>query len=100
MGRLSVFFVSIWILALVGHAQPVSKPPEFEVASVRPGQPGTGGAAILCEAGRLTVPNFTLRTLIQMAWHVPDLQIIGGPGWMDTEGFYISAKGDASATDD
>ena len=36
-----------------------------------------------------------------MAWqHVRDLQVIGGPDWMDTEGFCISAKGDASATDE
>jgi uncharacterized protein (TIGR03435 family) len=35
-----------------------------------------------------------------MAWRVRDVQVIGGPGWMDSDGFSIAAKADASTTND
>ncbi len=83
------------------QSAPAPKPPEFDVASIRPGRP-TAGDAIICEGGRLTVYiyDYTLRTLNQMAWRVRDVQVIGGPSWMDSDSFYIAAKGDPSATDD
>jgi uncharacterized protein (TIGR03435 family) len=92
------FGVSILTAGLV-CSQPPPKRPAFEVASVRLGQPAAGDA-VFCEGGRLTVYNYTLRTLIQMAWHVRDIQVLGGPAWMDSQAYYIAAKGDPSATDD
>jgi uncharacterized protein (TIGR03435 family) len=34
-----------------------------------------------------------------MGWRVRDFQIIGGPAWVNSEGFDIEAKGDHSASD-
>lgn len=41
--------------------------------------------------GRLTVENMWLRLLMMNAWGVRDFQISGGPGWIDTDRFDISA---------
>jgi uncharacterized protein (TIGR03435 family) len=88
-------------ILMAGLAFPQRAPvsPAFDVASVRPGQP-VAGDAIFCESGRLTVYNFTLKALIQMAWRVRDVEVIGGPAWIDSATFYIAAKGDPAATDE
>jgi len=71
----------------------------FDVASVRPSQPGANGTNVLCESGRFTVYRSTVKSLIQLAWRVRDVQVIGGPGWIESDEFYIAAKGDPAAND-
>ena len=97
--KIAVLVGASILTASLARPQSPAKPPAFEVASVRLGQPALGDA-VFCEGGRLTVYNYTLRTLIQIAWHVRDIQVLGGPAWMDSQGYYIAAKGDPSATDD
>jgi uncharacterized protein (TIGR03435 family) len=75
--------------------------PSFEVASIKPsnsadrrpmfrGQPG----------GRVTVANFTVKSLIRAAYSIKDFQISGGPGWIGADLFDISAKAEDSANMD
>ncbi len=90
---------SILLAGIVSVALGQNPAPRFEVASVRPSQPGVDGTAILCESGRFTVYHNTLKSLIQLAWRVRDVQVTGGPGWIDSDQFYIAAKGDPAATD-
>ena len=67
----------------------------FEVASVKPSDPEARGVQIgLSPGGLFTAKNVTLKILIQQAWDVRDFQISGGPGWLDTERYDITAKGD------
>ena len=42
--------------------------------------------------GRLTTQNAPLMRLIQMAYSVQRFQIVGGPGWTNSEGYDIEAK--------
>lgn len=65
---------------------------EFEVASVRPTQPGAHGSSLRAEHGRLTASNCSLRWLIRAAYQVRDYQLIGGPDWLDSKNFDIIAK--------
>ncbi len=74
--------------------------PKFDVTSVRPSQPGVNGTYVLCESGRFTVYHDTLKALIQSAWRVRDVQVVGGPGWIESDEFYIAAKGDPAASAD
>jgi uncharacterized protein (TIGR03435 family) len=48
----------------------------------------------LSPGGLFTAKNITVKTLIQQAWDVRDFQVSGGPGWLDTETYDITAKGD------
>jgi len=67
----------------------------FEVASVKPSDPSAQGSQMgLSPGGLFTATNVTLKVLIQQAWDVRDFQISGGPGWLDTERYDITAKGD------
>ena len=70
----------------------------FEVASVKPSDPVAQGSRMgLSPGGLFTATNVTLKVLIQQAWDVRDFQISGGPGWLDTESYDITAKGDGPA---
>ena len=49
--------------------------------------------------GQLTITNFTLRMLIRTAYGIQPYQISGGPSWMGSDLFDISAKTDAPPRD-
>jgi uncharacterized protein (TIGR03435 family) len=83
--------------------------PAFEVASIKPnnGAPMTGFSivgkpftGIMWKADRFMATNFTLHKLIQRAYDVQDDQILGGPDWLNSEGYDIDAKLDKSVVDE
>jgi uncharacterized protein (TIGR03435 family) len=67
----------------------------FEVASVRPADPGAVGSTFsFPPGGGIRVVNGTLRQIVETAWYeFRDFQIIGGPSWMNSERFDILATG-------
>jgi bla regulator protein blaR1 len=69
-----------------------SSPDSFEVASIKPSDPGTPGITFRNGPGRLDISGATLRILIEQAYDVRDFQISGGPGWMDSDRYDIKAK--------
>jgi uncharacterized protein (TIGR03435 family) len=70
-----------------------AKPPEFEVASIKPSAPDARGTFIRTSAGgRVNVTNFTLKELIVFAYRVQPFQISGGPAWLATVHWDVSAK--------
>jgi len=87
------------ILVLLPFAAAAQSPaPKFDVASIRKNRPDLRYDALFCENGRYTRGGDTLKALIQFAWHLRDFQVIGGPGWADSDQFFIEAKGDPAAT--
>ena len=75
--------------------------PRFEVASIKPH--AQDGATFFrgmrpLPGGRLTATNVPVRMLIGNAYDIQSYQIVGGPRWMETDGFDIEAKGDSNAT--
>src|SRR5262249_14208859 len=66
----------------------------FEVASIKPSDRNARGMMLdLVPGGGLKGVNVRLRTLIEFAYDVDRTQLSGGPGWMESEGFDILAKG-------
>jgi uncharacterized protein (TIGR03435 family) len=76
-------------------------PIQFEVASIKPSAPMGGGqlrvGVGIAPGGRLTAQNVNTRMLMSMAFGVKEHEIIGGPAWLDTDRFDISAKPDAAS---
>src|SRR5262245_17963597 len=71
--------------------------PAFDVTSVkRNPEPGTNYPLSPPVGGRLTLRNQTVRGLISSSYGVQDYQIIGGPGWLRTDGFDIDARVDTT----
>lgn len=65
----------------------------FEVASIKPNTDSTG-RPVLAQRGPGTffAQNSTARNLIRGAYGVYDFQVVGGPGWIDSDRFDVTAK--------
>jgi uncharacterized protein (TIGR03435 family) len=86
------YVTSTWIAAREMSAQ--DNVPTFEVVSVKPNASGDANStSIVLPGARYTATNATLRMLIKTAYQVHDDQIAGGPGWMNTDRFDITARG-------
>lgn len=92
-----VLVTTLWVsLAAAALAQA----PAFDVASVkRRTEPG-GGFMGRQPGGRFTAQGASLKDLIVFAYRVQPYQIIGGPRWLDTDRWDISAVGAAGTPDD
>ena len=65
---------------------------QFEVASVKVNKSGPTMMAMRTLPGSFNVTNLPLRMLIQQAYRLSTYQLVGGPGWLDSERFDIIAK--------
>ena len=67
---------------------------EFEVASIKPAAPMTGGmfrVGMRTDKGRVNYENVALKDLIRTAYRLKDYQVVG-PDWLDAARFDIVAK--------
>ncbi len=87
----------IFLAALIVLAFQEEKKPQFEVASIKPAAPDARGTYIRnTGGGRVDIQNMPLKELITFAWRVQPYQISGGPAWMGSERFDISAKAESA----
>jgi len=68
--------------------------PNFEVATIKPTEPGSRRFMLTMRGADLAVANFSLNDLIKFAYDVQSTQVGEGPGWMRTEKWDIDAKPD------
>jgi len=67
--------------------------PAFDVAAIKANTSGEPEFGSYVEpGGRYTAKNVTLRTLIKTGYGVHDSQIVGGPSWMDSDRWDVTAK--------
>jgi uncharacterized protein (TIGR03435 family) len=82
---------------------PPPPPAEFEVATVKPSEPGLVMANGLgffgfLPGGRVNLPKLPLRFIISLAWNVPlSDEIVNAPKWLDGTVYDIAAKVPADA---
>ena len=88
-------FIYTSVAAFAQQTQPGVQP-DFEVASVRPGQPGR--ESIEHELGSLRMRNARLTACIRWAYDVLEYQV-SGPAWMNDAWFDISAKAASPANE-
>jgi uncharacterized protein (TIGR03435 family) len=81
---------------------PLEELPRFEVASVKKFEGRVTSSALRTPGGgRITIVNLPLRTIIMQAFGgLRDYQMSGGPGWLTTDRFTITAKADYNAPRD
>jgi uncharacterized protein (TIGR03435 family) len=66
--------------------------PAFEVASIKPntsGEPRSGTRNL--PGGRVTITNLPLRSMIRTAYGANDLEVVGGPDWVDDDRWDVVA---------
>jgi len=106
MRRAAVVAAAVSLSAARLLPQTPQQKPSFDVVSIKPSAPlGTGGPLRIggTQGDRFTMNNATLRLLLQMAYQQPgntslsgQLQVVGGPLWMDSERYDVQAKTDCS----
>ena len=87
-------------LALAAQVSPLpsipipTKQPEFDVATIKPNDPSShGGATAWTHTSRNELKIMgSFKTLLKAAYGIEDLQISGGPKWLDSDLFDIDAK--------
>jgi len=73
----------------------------FEVATIKAAAPDAEGQFIRPSPGHLTITNMTLLQIIRFAYGEGisgNIEITGGPGWIDRDRYDIEAKSEGSAT--
>jgi uncharacterized protein (TIGR03435 family) len=84
----------VFAAAVAVHAQ------TFDVASIKrnvSGEPRSGVRTL--PGGRIAVINQTLRQIIRSAYGSNDLEVIGGPDWIDADRWDINASAGTSDPD-
>ena len=81
-------------------AQQEAGPAEaFEAASIKPSKTGGGNhIGRFLPGGKYMAENLPVKALFSTAYHLEGYQITGGPGWLGTDGYDISARPEKSAT--
>jgi uncharacterized protein (TIGR03435 family) len=96
-------FATLTVLLLAAAAAPcqtqTSTAPrlEFDVASVKPGNPADQGGGIRPLPGGQTymAQNVPVKLMIELMFHLNDRQVSGGPSWITTDLYDVDAKADA-----
>ena len=76
--------------------------PAFEVASVKRIRDYSPLATMDGDIshGRLTLNNTHIRQMISVAYEIQSIRIEGGPAWINSDQFQITAKAEGPATSD
>ncbi|MEZ2347285.1 TIGR03435 family protein [Terriglobus sp. RCC_193] len=85
--------VALGIVMAAGVAAAQSPATSFEVATIKPVDPGPKAGRFLRMENdhRFVATNFTLKLLIAAAYDLNPRTISGGPGWVDADKFTIEA---------
>ncbi len=75
--------------------------PVYSSVSIKPSEPAAGELyrakmMVNLSDGSFTARDITLQRLIQLAYHIQDSLLVGGPDWVNTAKFDINAKLDPS----
>jgi uncharacterized protein (TIGR03435 family) len=87
---------AIWLFVCVAA---VYGQPQFEVASIKPSADPTNNSTGNSGKGRLTMTNVTLKRCIMGAYAIGPNLIVGGPDWLDSDRFVITAKAEQPVGD-
>lgn len=96
LGRRELLMMAAGSLVLKGQ--------EFEAASIKPSAPMNAGMIRMgvefLPGGRVSMGGVTVKVLIQQAYGVRDFQIVGGPSWIGSDRYDITAKPEGATDQD
>jgi uncharacterized protein (TIGR03435 family) len=94
----SMFSAAVGLsFSLLAQSPAGPKPPAFEVASIKRNTSATERPSLTINAGRVTIRNGPLRAIIRSAFALQAFQVVGGPDWIDTDGWDVTAKAEPGA---
>ena len=88
-----VFEFLFWLILCAPLFAQSDARPAFEVASIKPAAPDARGTFIRgTPGGRMNLTNMSLKEMIGIAWRIQPFQISGGPSWLESAHYDVSAK--------
>jgi uncharacterized protein (TIGR03435 family) len=87
----------VFAIVAAASAQQPSEKIQFEVVSIKPGDPTDGSSSARSTPGGMQMRNTTLTNLIRGAYGLNEFQLSGGPKWADSAKFHVDAKLPAGA---
>jgi uncharacterized protein (TIGR03435 family) len=91
-------------LLMMAAGSVVLKGQEFEAASIKPSAPMNAGIVRMgvqyLPGGRVSMGGVTVKALIQQAYGVREFQIVGGPSWIGSDRYDITAKPEGATDQD
>jgi len=70
--------------------------PAFEVATIKPSRPDAPGRGVLVRGRTFSTINTSLAYLMTFAYEVHARQIVGGPAWLETDKYDLTAEPDGT----
>jgi uncharacterized protein (TIGR03435 family) len=70
--------------------------PQFEVVSIKVHPPPLTRIIVMAPPGRFVAEGFSPKMLVGRAYGLPDVRVVGGPGWVESERYDIEAKAEGS----
>lgn len=104
--RRRAFHSALWLVAAAfaagaaAQTQSAASPKAFDVAAIKPNKTGSNSTSMRTSHGTLSASNVTARTLIVKAFNLRENQVTGGPDWVDSDRFDVSAKTDDQSISD
>jgi uncharacterized protein (TIGR03435 family) len=89
---------AIFLGVIGAFAQTADRPPAFEAATIKIGSVSTSETGGF-DHGRCVIRWATLRHLVGSAYDTPVYRVVGGPKWVDTTRFDVSAKAEETASE-
>ncbi len=87
--------LTVLLFGTAGIAIRAQNQPSFEVVVIKPSKPDTANRGWDSSIDQMSIRAYTLRRIIRAAYGLKsDSQVVGGPKWIDTECFDITAKVD------
>jgi uncharacterized protein (TIGR03435 family) len=92
MRRIALMLI-LGMAVMPAVAQTPVRKPAFEVASIKPTDPGQHAGSIMIQpGGRLAITGMPLRELVKFAYSLLDFQLEGGPPWARTDFWNVEAR--------
>jgi uncharacterized protein (TIGR03435 family) len=99
-GTLIVMRAILFTVVMAAQVQQPAARREFEVVSVKPGDPNDPSSRGRSTPGGMEMTNTTLNTLVRSAYVLNEFQLVGGPKWAGSAKFNVVAKMPTGATRD
>jgi uncharacterized protein (TIGR03435 family) len=69
-----------------------TKPPSYDVASIKPNKSESGSVSVHTTPGNYAATNVSLKMLLSEAYGIKEYLISGGPNWINSARFDVTAK--------
>lgn len=97
-GAIRVAVLGVSVLAGLGQVR--AQGPAFDAVSIKVNTSGEQNSRFGGRPGGIVVTNNTLRSIIRNVWNVNNLQIVGGPDWINEDRFDVVATAPGNPTRD